>query len=148
MAVVYPLANGNWSTVANWYSAGVAYGQLPQSGDTVYANGKTIAIDQSITVVSLNTAASAPAIAGGGFTCAITCTINASIDGRSGTTRVLLVDNLVGTTVTIIGNLWGGPGNNALTHNNTGTLTITGNIVGGTVGGTSAALISTLSSAI
>jgi len=26
MAVVYPLANGNWSTVANWYSAGAPYG--------------------------------------------------------------------------------------------------------------------------
>jgi len=149
MAVVYPLANGNWSTVANWYSAGAPYGSLPLAGDTVYANAKTIAIDVStITVVSLNTAASAPALAGGGFTCAIACTITASIDGRNGTTRVLLTDNLVGTTVTIIGNLWGGPGINAITHNNTGTLTITGNIVGGTVGGTTAALTNTLSSAI
>jgi hypothetical protein len=149
MAVVYPNANGNWSTVANWYSAGAPYGSLPLSGDTVYANGKTIAIDVStVTVVSLNTAASAPALAGGGFTCAIACTITASIDARSGTTRVLLTDNLVGTTVTIIGNIWGGPAINAITHNNTGTLTITGNIVGGTLGGISAALTNTLSSAI
>lgn len=148
MAVVYPFANGNWSTVANWYSGGSPYGQLPQSGDTVYANGKTIAIDQSITVVSLNTGASSPAVAGGQFTCSITCTITASIDARNGTARVLLTDNLVGTTVTIIGNIWGGSGINAFLHNNTGTLNITGNIVGGTVGGTSAALVNTLSSAI
>jgi len=148
MAVVYPNANGNWSTVANWYSAGAPYGQLPQATDTVYANGKTIAIDQSITVVSLNTAASAPAIAGGGFTCNITCTITATIDARSGTTTVLNTNNLVGTTITIIGNVWGGAAISAIIQNQTGTLTITGNITGGTLGGTSAALVSALSSAI
>ena len=149
MAVVYPLANGNWSTVSNWYSGGVAYGQLPLSTDDVHANGKVVVIDvPTVTVASLKTAASAPAIAGGQFNCSITCTITASIDARNGTTRVLLIDNLVGTTVTIIGSMWGGPGISAVLHNNTGTLNITGNIVGGTVGGTSATLINSLSSAI
>ena len=58
MAVVYPLANGNWSTVANWYSGGVAYGSLPLAGDDVYADGKTVTIDQDITVNLLTTAGS------------------------------------------------------------------------------------------
>ena len=149
MAVVYPLANGNWSTLANWYSGGIPYGQLPLAGDDVHANGKTIAIDvATVTVVSLKTAASAPAIAGGVFTCAIACTITANIDARNGTTTVFNTSNLSGTTITIIGNLWGGANTNAITHLQTGTINITGTANGGTAAAASAAIATSNSSAI
>ena len=84
MAIVYPLANGNWSSVANWYSGGVAYGQLPLSTDDVYADGKTVVIDVDITVNLLTTL---QRVGGanpntGGFTCSTARTLNiANISG-------------------------------------------------------------------
>lgn len=74
MAVVYPAANDNWSTVANWMSGGNPYGQLPQSGDIVCSNGKTVTIDMDLAVYTfdrLTTVATSPAAAGGGFTMGI-----------------------------------------------------------------------------
>jgi hypothetical protein len=76
MAIVYPLANGNWSTVANWYSGGVAYGQLPLSTDDVYADGKTVTIDQDITVNLLTTLQRSGGTTGGGFNCTTARTIS------------------------------------------------------------------------
>ena len=49
----YNAASGNWSTAANWKGGTLGDGNLPQSGDDVYANGKTVTIDQDITVASL-----------------------------------------------------------------------------------------------
>jgi hypothetical protein len=77
MAVVYPLANGNWSTVSNWYSGGVAYGQLPLSTDDVYADGKTVVIDQDITVNLLTTLQRSGGTIGGIFNCTTARTISA-----------------------------------------------------------------------
>lgn len=48
MADKWPLANGNWSSAANWNG-----GTLPLSTDDVYADGKTVVIDQTITVATL-----------------------------------------------------------------------------------------------
>jgi hypothetical protein len=76
MAVVYPLANGNWSSVANWYSGGVPYGQLPLSTDDVYADGKTVVIDQDITVNLLTTLQRVGGTIGGGFNCTTARTIS------------------------------------------------------------------------
>ena len=47
MATKYPLANGNWSNAANWND-----GTKPTAGDDVYADGKTVTIDES--TASLN----------------------------------------------------------------------------------------------
>jgi hypothetical protein len=80
MAVVYPLANGNWSTVANWYSGGLAYGQLPLAGDDVYADGKVVAIDVDITVNLLTTLQRSGGANpnSGNFTCSTARTITAN----------------------------------------------------------------------
>ena len=78
MAIVYPLANGNWSTVANWYSGGVAYGQLPLSTDDVYADGKTVVIDQDITVNLLTTLQRSGGTIGGIFNCTTARTISSN----------------------------------------------------------------------
>jgi hypothetical protein len=139
MAVVYPAANDNWSTVANWMSGGNPYGQLPQSGDIVCANGKTVTIDMDLAAYTfdrLTTAATAPAAAGGGFTMGIGGTINANI--TAGTTPCLTSTG-IGTTLAINGEIKGGGSTNArgLTCSGGCTVTITGNVTGGS-GGTNA----------
>jgi hypothetical protein len=133
MAVVYPAASDNWSTVANWMSGGAPYGQLPQSGDIVCANGKTIVIDMDLAAYTfdrLTTAATAPAAAGGGFTMGISGTINANI--VAGTTTCLSSTG-TGTTLVINGEIKGGSSQYArgLTCSGDCTVTITGNVTGG-----------------
>jgi hypothetical protein len=133
MAVVYPAANDNWSTVANWMSGGAPYGQLPQSGDIVCSNGKTVTIDMDLAAYTfdrLTTAATAPAAAGGGFTMGISGTINANI--TAGTTPCLTSTG-IGTTLAINGEIKGGGSNYArgLTCSGYCTVTITGNVTGG-----------------
>jgi len=133
MAVVYPAANDNWSTVANWMSGGNPYGQLPQSGDIVCANGKTIVIDMDLAAYTfdhLTTVATSPAAAGGGFTVGINCTINANI--TAGTTSCLTSTG-IGTTLVINGEIKGGGGSYAYGIYCTAAcnVTITGNVTGG-----------------
>jgi hypothetical protein len=132
MAVVYPAANDNWSTVANWMSGGNPYGQLPQSGDIVCANGKTVTIDMDLAAYTfdrLTTAATAPAAAGGGFTMGISGTINANI--TAGTTPCLTSTG-IGITLVINGEITGGSGYNAWGIYCTAacTVTVTGNVTG------------------
>jgi hypothetical protein len=103
MAIVYPLANGNWSSVANWYSGGVAYGQLPLSTDDVYADGKTVVIDQDITVNLLTTLQRSGGIINGTFTCTTARTINATTITAVGVVLSLtctgITQNVITTTI-------------------------------------------------
>ncbi|GIV51058.1 MAG: hypothetical protein KatS3mg038_1579 [Candidatus Kapaibacterium sp.] len=64
MADIYAIANGNWSNPAIW-SGGV----VPGVSDNVWLNGKTITLDQDISVASLSSEANATlgTVAGGGF---------------------------------------------------------------------------------
>jgi len=103
MAIVYPLANGNWSTVANWYSGGVAYGQLPQAGDDVHADGKTIVIDTDITINTLTNGQRSGGINNGTFTCATNRTLNIGtiISGAASTATCLTITS-TGVTINII----------------------------------------------
>lgn len=48
MATKFAIASGNWSSGSTWND-----GTVPLSGDTVYANGFTVTVDQNITVASL-----------------------------------------------------------------------------------------------
>jgi hypothetical protein len=127
MAVKYPTANGNWSTAANWND-----GTLPATGDIVCANGKTVTIDIDLAAYTfdrLTTVATSPAAAGGGFTCAIACTINANL--ITGTSQLLLLSHTVGNTVYINGNSIGGNAIVCINNSSTGALTITGNVSAG-----------------
>lgn len=49
MATARAIASGNWSATSTWNG-----GVLPGNGDTVYANGFTVAIDQNITIGGAN----------------------------------------------------------------------------------------------
>ena len=152
MAVVYPLANGNWSTVANWYSAGVPYTQLPQVGDDVYADGKTVTIDQNVTVANLyTTQRSGGTIAGVFNVSASGLTITANIIA-SGTVsfNFACVVSATGTT-TIIGNITAATSGSygVGLQISAGTVNITGNVLGGgsgTINGTNG--ISVINSSI
>ena len=74
MADKYPLANGNWSNAANWNG-----GTKPIAGDDVYADGKTVTIDEDLTVASIRNSLRSGGTIGGGFVLSaagltITCT--------------------------------------------------------------------------
>lgn len=68
MAVRYAVATGNWSNVATW-DGGVA---LPDVGDTVYANGYTIALNYNINVATISTEQCPITEIGGGVFTAVT----------------------------------------------------------------------------
>ena len=72
MATRYAVGNGNWSNVATWDGGA----SLPGANDDVYADGKAVAIDQDITVLSIRTTQRTGGTAGGSFTISSTVTIN------------------------------------------------------------------------
>jgi hypothetical protein len=126
-------ASGNWSTVADW-DGGVS---LPGVGDDVYANGKTVTIDQDVTVLSLRTTAGTTAVAGGGFTCSTTRTVALSGAGLvPGSSTCLTFSGASGQTLTGSGTVTGGASGitNALSVTSSGTCNWTGNVTGGTSG--------------
>jgi hypothetical protein len=141
MAVVYPLANGNWSTIT-WYSGGVPYGSLPLAGDDVYADGKTVTIDTNVTVANLYTTLRSGGTVGGVFNVVASgLTITANIIA-SGTVsfNFAMVISATGTT-TIIGNITAATsGNYGIgLQISAGTVNVTGNVSGGgsgTINGT------------
>jgi hypothetical protein len=132
----YNAASGNWSTSANWKGGTGGDGTLPQSGDDVYANGKAIVIDQSITVNSLRTTAGTTAVAGGSFTVSSTgrtVTVGSIVTGSSncftfagagGTTCNLVISGAATGSLTTASAV-------AIRMNSTGTLNVSGNVVGG-----------------
>jgi hypothetical protein len=62
MAIIRAIANGNWSNTATWFG-----GTLPTSADDVFANGFTVTIDGTFTVLSVrNTSNASPVISAGG----------------------------------------------------------------------------------
>lgn len=91
MAGVYPTASGAWSTRTwNDDSTGAAYGPgTPQAGDTVYANGRSIDIDQDVTVASLRSTAGTTAAAGGTFTTNGNRTV--TVDSYAGSSNALAI---------------------------------------------------------
>jgi hypothetical protein len=75
MATRYAVGNGNWSNVATW-DGGVA---LPGASDDVYADGKTVTIDQNVTVLSLRNSQRSGGTNGGTFLPIVNCDIVTSI---------------------------------------------------------------------
>lgn len=107
MADKWPLADGNYSNAANWND-----GTLPDVGDDVFWDGRTITIDQDIEVLSIRTTQRSGGNIGG-------------IGNLSGNGNRTIIGHLVsgvGNVIRVIG--WTGGG----------TLTINGNITGGTSG--------------
>ena len=128
MALKYPLANGVWSTAANWNG-----GTVPVPGDDVRANGFTVTIDVDINVLQISTAQLLPAAAGGSFVVATNRTLTCDI--IAGTTTCLT--STVGNIVNIIGNMNGSASSNTIgvSFTNSGSvLNITGNANAGTFG--------------
>lgn len=130
MATRYAVATGNWSDTATWDG-----GTLPTSSDDVYADGKTVTIDQNVTVLSLRTTARSGGTAGGGFAVSGAYTITASGTGiLAGSTDCLTCSNALGTTVTVTAAATGGGTSNAdgVVASGAGTVNITGAVNGGT----------------
>jgi len=100
MAIKWPLANGVWSNAANWND-----GTLPDVGDDVYADGKTVTIDQNVTVLSIRNDQRSGGTANGGFNFATTLTtynITADLVAFNATLMNL---NQGGRTYNFIGNV-------------------------------------------
>lgn len=126
MADRWAIANGNWSNTATWDG-----GTLPTTGDDVYADGKSVTIDQNVTVASVRTTQRSGGTAGGGFTLNSGYTLTANV--IAGTTTCVAF-SAAGGSATITGNITGGAGATnfgAVTNTNTGTLTVNGNVTGG-----------------
>ena len=122
MADKWPLANGNWSNAANWNG-----GTKPVAGDDVYADGKTVVIDESTNVATIRTTQRSGGTAGGGFTLNSGITVTATL--IAGTTTC--ITRAAGAAESfIVGNLTiGGTTANAFAfrHQQANTTTITGN---------------------
>jgi hypothetical protein len=141
MAIRYAVANGNWSSTATWDG-----GTLPTSADDVYANNRTVTIDQDVTVISLrNAAVGSPAItAGGTFQSQTSGTrvVNANVISAANGSVVTIVAGTVNFTLN--GAVTAGTNANSTFAMGTytfissslsdyPTVTINGNITGGSV---------------
>ena len=146
MAVVYPLANGNWSTVANWYSGGVAYGQLPLSTDDVYMDNKTLTLDVDITIANLYFTARSGGTAGGLINCSTTKTVTCTNIQAYGSNNGINFTGTTGTLLTVNANFLAGTFNDGGTSGvikltSSGNVNVNGNLVGSTTGNTSSVYI-------
>ena len=116
--------SGNWSDPDTWYG-----GVFPLSGDSVYANGNTIVIDQDIEVNSIINEQTYSDITGGKFIVNDGITIKTNV--YSGPETIIDFD---GNRLNIIGNIMGCKGtfsNAAIKNNGLGTISILGDIQGG-----------------
>ena len=126
MAVINAANTGNWSSSATWPG-----GVFPTSADDVYANGKTVTIDQNITVLSLRTTAGAGGVAGGSFIVNTSRTVTAT-NIYSGSSTCLTSTPPFNSTVTINGNCLSTLATSgnvaAVNHNGSGITSIFGNV--------------------
>jgi hypothetical protein len=100
----WPLANGNWSNAANWNG-----GTKPVAGDDVYADGRTLTVDESFTVATLRTTQRSGGTLGGTFdfnTAGVTGTVTSSSPLVPGATNMVQVTATTGTvTISLGGNV-------------------------------------------
>lgn len=117
---------GNWSNANTWGG-----GVLPGTSDIADANSFTVAIDQDITCIQIDTKTT-----GGGFTVNTARTITADVN--AGTSTCLTASHTSGNTLTINGNIIGGSSVSAqgLRNNSTGAVAITGYVKGGSAAST------------
>lgn len=135
MATRYAVNTGNWSALSTWDGGA----SLPGVNDDVYADGKTVTIDQDVSVTTLRNGTRSGGTSGGGFTCSTTRTIttSAGIIGQTSATNnaaTLTFTGGAGTTLTINSTIYGHTANSgqpAVYHNGAGALVINGTIYGG-----------------
>jgi len=100
----WPLANGNWSNAANWNG-----GTKPVAGDDVYADGRTLNVDESFDVATLRTTQRSGGTIGGSFnfnTAGVTGTVTSSSPLVPGATNLIQVTATTGTvTISLGGNV-------------------------------------------
>jgi len=117
----WPLANDNWSNAANWND-----GTKPVPGDDVFADGRTVTIDEDVTVASIRTTQRSGGTAGGGFTLNAGITVTANIIGGAG---AVLTRSVPGADSVIIGDVFAGPNPaSGLVNNSTAKVTIIGDV--------------------
>jgi len=121
MATRYAVANGNWSNVATWDGGA----SLPDVGDDVYADGKTVTIDQNITVLSIRTTKRTGGTVGGTFTITSVFIITANLVS---TQYYVLSCNHTSGEIIITGSI---PSGRGIVNNNTGDIRLTGDVVAG-----------------
>lgn len=139
MANILAAQTGAWSSTSTWTG-----GVLPGASDVAIANGKTITIDQDITVVALDNTTLAGATAGGGFvisstgggtrTLALSEGLGNYTGTRIGAAGALLTVSATSGTVAL-NNIRGGASTNyrALDITASGvTIAVSGNVWGGT----------------
>jgi hypothetical protein len=104
MADKWPLANGNWSNAANWNG-----GTKPVAGDDVFADGRTLNVDESFTVATLRTTQRSGGTIGGSFvfnTAGVTGNVTSSSPLVPGATNMVQVTATTGTvTISLGGNV-------------------------------------------
>lgn len=128
MATILAANNGNWSASGTWTS-----GIIPTSGDSVYANGRSVTIDVNINVLEIRNDTFS-----GSFNTNTTRVIRANI--ICGTVSSIPACLYVNAPCTIIGNITAGGAGGLLTTpfgcaglviNSNVIVTISGNIIGG-----------------
>jgi len=126
MADKWAIISGNWSNASTWNG-----GTLPVSGDDVYADGKSVTIDQNIVVTSLYTKQRSGGTIGGTFS--VTSNgifITASII-ESSSTNCLNITLTSGQICNVWSNIYNGTFSNNAIRQSGGILNLFGNVTCG-----------------
>src|SRR5574343_1032356 len=128
MADKWAVASGNWSSTSTWND-----GTLPGPDDDVYADGWTVSVNQSVTILSLNTTQRSGGTSGGEFSLVNGVVVTATSGAFAGPTRCVVFAFSGATSATFNGAVFGGTGTNAYGAANmsSGTLILNGDATGG-----------------
>jgi hypothetical protein len=97
----WPLANGNWSNAANWNG-----GTKPVAGDDVFADGRSLNVDENFDVATLRTTQRSGGTVGGTFlfnTAGVTGTVTSSSPLVPGATNMVQITATTGTVTLSLG---------------------------------------------
>ena len=97
----WPLANGLWSNAANWNG-----GTKPVAGDDVFADGRTVTVDENFTVATLRSTQRSGGTIGGTFdfnTAGVSANITSSSPLVAGATNLIQVTATIGTVALSLG---------------------------------------------
>lgn len=108
MATILAANTGNWSATGTWTG-----GVVPVAGDIVVANGKTITVNQNVTVAELRNDTTGGATVGGQFQLTNGVVVNANVIQGATSTACVLWAGSAGQTVTLTGAFTGGSASNA-----------------------------------